>query len=122
MGEYLLGIDAGNTVIKAVIFDRRGNEIAMAAEEGHSHVPKPGHVERGLGELWSHAKVVIRACIERARALGYASLTLWTNDILAAARKIYQAEGFQLVAENRHHSFGKDLVGQTWTLDLERAC
>ncbi|MFC2249196.1 GNAT family N-acetyltransferase [Labrys portucalensis] len=67
-------------------------------------------------------KRLVRACIERARALGYASLTLWTNDILAAARKIYQAEGFQLVAENRHHSFGKDLVGQTWTLDLERAC
>lgn len=66
MGEYLLGIDAGNTVIKAVIFDRDGNEIAMAAEEGHSHVPTPGHVERGLGELWSQAKVVIRACIERA--------------------------------------------------------
>lgn len=66
MREYLLGIDVGNTVIKAVIFDRTGNEIAMAAEEGHSHVPTPGHVERGLGELWSHAKVVIRACIERA--------------------------------------------------------
>src|SRR5688572_11561406 len=66
MGEYLLGIDAGNTVIKAVLFDREGNEIAMAAEEGHSQVPTPGHVERGLGELWSHAKVVIRACIERA--------------------------------------------------------
>lgn len=66
-------------------------------------------------------KRLVRACVERARALGYASLTLWTNDILAAARKIYQAEGFQLVAEDRHHSFGKDLVGQTWTLDLERA-
>ncbi|OCP00194.1 MULTISPECIES: FGGY-family carbohydrate kinase [unclassified Ensifer] len=66
MGEYLLGIDAGNTVIKAVIFDRDGNEIAMASEEGHSQVPKPGYVERGLSELWSHAKVVIRACIERA--------------------------------------------------------
>ncbi|KSV80109.1 carbohydrate kinase [Ensifer sp. ENS07] len=66
MGKYLLGIDAGNTVIKTVLFDRDGNEIAMAAEEGHSHVPMPGHVERGLGELWSHAKVVIRACIERA--------------------------------------------------------
>ena len=63
-------------------------------------------------------KRLVRACIERARALGYASLTLWTNDILIAARKIYQAEGFQLAAENRHHSFGKDLVGQTWTLDL----
>ncbi|MGO4335933.1 GNAT family N-acetyltransferase [Labrys sp. KB_33_2] len=63
-------------------------------------------------------KRLVRACIERARALGYASLTLWTNDILIAARNIYQAEGFQLAAENRHHSFGKDLVGQTWTLDL----
>ena len=72
----------------------------------------PGARGHGLGRR------LVRACIERARALGYASLTLWTNDILAAARKIYQAEGFQLVAENRHHSFGKDLVGQTWTLDL----
>ncbi|HEV7310014.1 FGGY-family carbohydrate kinase [Ensifer sp.] len=66
MGEYLLGIDAGNTVIKAVLFDREGNEVAFAAEEGHSHMPAPGHVERGLGELWSQAKVVIRAVIERA--------------------------------------------------------
>lgn len=75
----------------------------------------PGARGHGLGRR------LVRACIERARALGYASLTLWTNDILSAARKIYQAEGFELVAENRHHSFGKDLVGQTWTLDLERA-
>lgn len=72
----------------------------------------PGARGHGLG------KRLVRACIERARGLGYASLTLWTNDILTAARKIYQAEGFQLVAENRHHSFGKDLVGQTWTVDL----
>ncbi|PRH86710.1 MarR family transcriptional regulator [Labrys okinawensis] len=63
-------------------------------------------------------KRLVRTCIERARDLGYASLTLWTNDILTAARKIYQAEGFELAAENRHRSFGKDLVGQTWTLDL----
>ncbi len=66
MGEYLLGLDAGNTVIKAVIFDRQGNEIAIASAEGHSVMPCSGHVERGLDELWDNARQVIRACIEQA--------------------------------------------------------
>jgi L-xylulokinase len=66
MGDYLLGLDAGNTVIKAVIFDRVGNEIAAASAEGHSRMPYPGHVERGLDELWENARRVIRACVEDA--------------------------------------------------------
>jgi len=70
---------------------------------------------RGLGV----GSRLVHACIERARELGYRKLTLWTNDILVSARKIYQAAGFILQEENRHHSFGKDLVGQTWTLDLK---
>jgi GNAT superfamily N-acetyltransferase len=70
---------------------------------------------RGLG-IGSR---LVRKCIERARELGYSKLTLWTNDILVSARKIYQAAGFTLLEENRHHSFGKDLVGQTWVLDLK---
>lgn len=70
---------------------------------------------RGLGV----GSRLVRKCIERARELGYRKLTLWTNDILVSARKIYQAAGFTLVEENHHHSFGKDLVGQTWVLDLE---
>jgi DNA-binding MarR family transcriptional regulator/GNAT superfamily N-acetyltransferase len=53
-----------------------------------------------------------------ARGKGYRRLTLWTNDILASARRIYQAAGFRLVAQGRHKSFGKDLVGQTWELSL----
>jgi L-xylulokinase len=66
MGEYLLGLDAGNTVIKAVIFDKTGRELARAGEEGHSRIPCPGHVERDLGELWANARRVIRACLAEA--------------------------------------------------------
>lgn len=66
MQKYLLGLDAGNTVIKAVIFDQTGRELAHAGEEGHSRMPSPGHVERDLGELWSNAKRVIRTCIDKA--------------------------------------------------------
>jgi DNA-binding MarR family transcriptional regulator/GNAT superfamily N-acetyltransferase len=61
---------------------------------------------------------LVEECIRFARAKGYRTLTLWTNDILVSARKIYQAAGFRLVHEERHRSFGKDLVGQNWDLAL----
>jgi GNAT superfamily N-acetyltransferase len=70
---------------------------------------------RGLGI----GRRLTTECIAFARAQGYRTLTLWTNDILHAARRIYQSVGFRLVAEEKHHSFGHDLVGQNWDLDLQ---
>jgi DNA-binding MarR family transcriptional regulator/GNAT superfamily N-acetyltransferase len=66
----------------------------------------------GLG----HA--LVRACIGFAREAGYRTLTLWTNSVLDAARRIYQDTGFRLVGTERHRSFGHDLVSETWELAL----
>jgi DNA-binding MarR family transcriptional regulator/GNAT superfamily N-acetyltransferase len=70
---------------------------------------------RGLG-IGRH---LVDSCIAFAREKGYRTLRLWTNDVLVSARRIYQAAGFRLAKEERHHSFGKDLVGQTWDLSLQ---
>ncbi|WP_171113946.1 MULTISPECIES: bifunctional helix-turn-helix transcriptional regulator/GNAT family N-acetyltransferase [Streptomyces] len=61
---------------------------------------------------------LVTAVVDFARGVGYRDLVLWTNDVLTAARRVYQRHGFVLVAEKPHRSFGKDLVGQDWRLDL----
>lgn len=70
MSELLLGIDAGNTVVKAVLFDRRGQVQAKAARDGRSREPEPGFVERDIAELWRHAADVVKECLAQADAKG----------------------------------------------------
>ncbi|MDO8043035.1 bifunctional helix-turn-helix transcriptional regulator/GNAT family N-acetyltransferase [Janthinobacterium sp. SUN137] len=69
---------------------------------------------RGLG-IGSR---LVDECLRFSRQVGYTKMVLWTNSILTDARRIYDKAGFQLVEEEAHHSFGKDLIGQVLARDL----
>ena len=77
--------------------------ILLVTSDGRGH---------GLGRR------LVDEAVGFARAAGYRRMVLWTNAPLAAARRIYLDRGFRLVDEERHHSFGVDLVGQNYHLDL----
>ena len=67
---------------------------------------------RGLGRR------LVEECLRFAKGAGYSSMTLWTQSILTAARGIYERAGFRLVAQEPHHSFGVDVISETWERDL----
>jgi DNA-binding MarR family transcriptional regulator/GNAT superfamily N-acetyltransferase len=69
---------------------------------------------RGLGI----GSKLVEECLRFARAAGYTEITLWTNSVLAEARRIYERTGFTLQDEEPHHSFGADLIGQNWSRPL----
>lgn len=75
---------------------------------------EPAARGQGIGQK------LVAACVAFARAAGYQTITLYTNDILVSARRIYEAAGFTLTKEWKHHSYGKDLTGQIWDLELSQ--
>lgn len=95
---------------------RVGSVFCVAGEEGTAALRillvDPAARGHRLG-----SRLVAR-CVDFAREAGYERIRLWTNDNLVAARGIYLAAGFRLVEEEPHHSFGADLIGQVYELDL----
>jgi GNAT superfamily N-acetyltransferase len=95
---------------------RAGCVFCVAADEETAQLRillvDPGTRGHGTGRR------LVDECVEFARQAGYKRMKLWTNHPLAAARRIYLARGFTLVEEEPHHSFGVDLNGQVYELDL----
>ena len=95
---------------------RVGCVLCVAGDDGEAVLRillvHPDGRGRGVGAR------LVDTCLEHARAHGFRAMRLWTNDCLHAARHIYLSRGFTLVDEQPHHSFGADLIGQTYSLAL----
>lgn len=103
--------ERGGEIVGCVFLVRQSARVAKL----RMLIVDPSARGLGLGER------LVTACIDAARALGYRKLTLWTNDVLTAARRIYEKAGFKLIRTEHHVSFGKKLVGEFWELDLRSA-
>ncbi len=87
---------------------RAGDELARL----RLLLVEPAARGEGLGRR------LVETCLDFARAAGYRRITLWTNDVLTAARHIYHAAGFRLVASKPHADFGPAMLGEDWERDL----
>jgi ribosomal protein S18 acetylase RimI-like enzyme len=73
-----------------------------------------GPETRGMGV----GRALVTECVRFAREAGYRKIVLWTQENLGAARHLYDEAGFRKIAREPHHSFGHDLVAETWELEF----
>src|SRR5580658_287261 len=106
----------------AEVDGRRAGCVMCSAGDDPTPVPQTAELHTLLVEPWARGHHLgtrlVEQCLSFAREAGYTRMKLWTNDPLVAARSIYLSRGFRLVQEEPHHSFGADMVGQFYELDL----
>ena len=117
-GKFLIHFD--DRCERCWIAERRGERVGcvMLVKESESLARLRLLLVEPSARGLAIGTTLVRECIGFARQVGYRTLTLWTDDVLHAARGIYERAGFRLVREEKHHSFGQDLVGQVWELEL----
>jgi DNA-binding MarR family transcriptional regulator/GNAT superfamily N-acetyltransferase len=118
VAKFLTGFDAARercwiaeldgAAVGSVFLVRHSDDVAKL----RLLLVDPAGRGQGLG------KRLVGECVAFARARGYRKITLWTQSILTAARKIYQEAGFALVVSEPHRSFGQNLTGETWEMGL----
>jgi len=120
VGQFIASFDPKHE--RCWIADVKGESVGHVFLVKHPDHPETAKLRllfvertaRGMGL----GRALVEECVAFARAVGYRKVVLWTQSILHAAHRIYQSAGFHLVSEQPHRSFGKDLIGQTWELDL----
>jgi len=119
-GAFLKGFDAKRE--RCWIAEREGQVVGsvflVKGPDARTAKLRLLYVEPSVRGLGIGARLV-EECRIFARQAGYGRIVLWTNSVLVSARRIYEAAGYRLVKSEPHHSFGQDLVAETWELELQ---